>query len=109
MLPYTNATLTAITPVGTSTDYDTPASAGTPRWTGTLAIYIAEEIIETLSPGKVDEVKQTRIEIPYDTGKLVHRGDTLTYTYEAGTVARIAGTISHAPLVGRVRILVENA
>lgn len=109
MLPYVNATLTAVTAVGTSADYDTPAAPGLARWTGSEGIYVAEEIVETLSPGKVDEVKQTRIEIPYTIGKLVERGDTLTYTYEDAPVARVAGTITHAPLVGRVRVLLENA
>lgn len=109
MIPYVNATLTAIAPVGTSADYDTPATAGTARWTGSEGIYVAEEIVETLSPGKVDEVKQTRLEIPYTTGRLVQRGDRVTYTYEDAPVTRVAGTIAHAPLVGRVRVLVENA
>jgi hypothetical protein len=108
VLPYTNAILTAITAVGTSPDYDDPGSAGTARWTGSEGVYVAEEIIETLSPGRVDEVKQTRIEIPYDIGKLVQRGDTLAYVYEGSATSRKAGTITHAPLVGRVRILVEN-
>lgn len=109
MIPYRNASLTAITAVGTSPDYDDPGTAGTVRWTGAEGIYVAEEIVETLSPGRVDEVKQTRIEIPYSTGSLVQRGDTLTYTYEGASTQRKAGTITHAPLVGRVRVLVENA
>jgi hypothetical protein len=108
-IPYVNASLTAITAVGTSPDYDDPGSPGTARWTGAQGVYVAEEVIETLSPGRVDEVKQTRIEIPYLIGKLVQRGDTLTYTYESASQQRKAGTITHAPLVGRVRVLVENA
>lgn len=107
-IPYVNAMLTAITNVGSTPDYDDPGTPGGDRWTGAQGIYVAEEIIETLSPGRVDEVKQTRIEIPYGVGKLVQRGDTLTYTYEAASQQRKAGTISHAPLVGRVRVLVEN-
>jgi hypothetical protein len=108
-LPYVNAQLTAITAVGVSPDYDDPGSAGTARWTGAQGVYVAEEIIETLSPGRVDEVKQTRLELPYTIGKLVQRGDTLSYVYEGMATSRKAGTITHAPLVGRVRVLAENA
>lgn len=117
MLPYTNATLTAVTGVGMSADYDTPASSGTTRWTGSAGIYVAEEIVEAISPptatsstsNRIDEIKQTRLELPYDVGKVVVRGDTLTYTYEGASVSRVAGTISHAALVGRVRVLLENS
>jgi hypothetical protein len=117
MIPYVNATLTAITPVGTSADYDTPATDGTPRWTGTLGIYVAEEVVETIATpsatsavsNRIDEILQTRLELPYTVGRLVKRGDTLTYTYEGAAVTRTAGTLSHAPLVGRVRVLLENA
>ena len=105
MIPYANASLLAITPVGTSTDYDIPEADGIARWTGTQAVYIAEEIVEVLSPGRVDEIKQTRLEIPYDVGKLVQRGDSVTYTYEDASRKRTAGTISHAKLVGRVRVM----
>jgi hypothetical protein len=109
MIPYTNGTLTAVTSVGTSADYDDEPTPGTVRWTGSLGIYVAEQDVETLSQDRVDEVIQTRLEIPYNIGKLVRRGDTLTYTYENEQVQRVAGTITHAPLVGRVRVLPENA
>lgn len=117
MIPYRNATLTAITPVGASADYDQPASGGIPRWTGRLDIYVADEvkeIIGTASAGavvadRIDEIVQTRVEIPYNIGRLVQRGDTITYTYEGRSVTRTAGTITHASLVGRVRILLEDS
>jgi hypothetical protein len=108
VIPFRNGTLSSIAPVGTSADYDTPAAPGAPRWEGEEGIYVAEEIVEVLSPGKVDEVLQTRLEIPHFVGRLVHRDDLLTYTYENVTVTRTAGTITHAPLVGRVRVLLED-
>lgn len=107
-LPYTNATLTAITSVGTTGDYDTPAAPGANRWAGELPVTVVEKIVEAISPGRVDELKQTRVEIPYDTGQLVRRGDTLTFTYEDASHQRRAGTILHARLVGRVRIILEE-
>lgn len=117
MIPYVNATLTAITPTGASADYDQPAAGGTPRWTGSLGIYVAEETLEELASvtaravagDRLDEILRTRLEIPYNIGQLVERGDTLTYTYEGGEVQRVAGTITHAPLVGRVRVLLRDA
>lgn len=116
-IPYVNATLTAITPKGASADYDETEEEGTPRWTGSLGIYVAEETLEQLASvtsnaaasDRLDEIIRTRLEIPHDIGQLVERGDTLTYTYEGDATKRVAGTITHAPLVGRVRILLQDA
>jgi hypothetical protein len=108
-IPFSNAALTKITSVGSGDDYDQPASTGTDRWTGSVGIYVAEEIVEVLGNERVDEVKQTRLEIPYAVGQLIVRGDTLTYTYEGAQVPRVAGTISRAQLIGRVRVLLEDA
>ena len=109
MIPYTNATLTSITPVGTSADYDTPAAAGTPRWTGNLPVYVAEELQETDQAVKVDELVHTRLEIPYSVGRLIARGDTLTFTYEDASHQRVARDIIRAQLVDRVRVILQEA
>lgn len=109
MLPFVNATLTAITAPGTSADYDTPAAAGAARWTGSTGVYVAEELIEVQSPGKVDEVVRTRVELPYDVGRFVERGDVLAYTYEDAPHERVARNITHAKLVGRIRVTLEDA
>jgi hypothetical protein len=103
--------------VGSSADYDQPAIPGTPRWTGSLGIYVADEVKEIIGTStagavvadRIDEIVQTRLEIPYNIGRLVQRGDIITYTYEGESVTRTAGTITHAPLVGRVRVLPEDA
>jgi hypothetical protein len=108
MIPYANATLTAITPVASSADYDQLATDGTPRWTGELGIYVVEERREVLGADREDEVLQTRVEIPYAIGRLAERGDTLTYTYENAIARRVAATITRAQLVGRVRVLLED-
>lgn len=108
MIPYTNASLTAITAVGTSPDYDNPGSPGTARWTGSQGIYVVEEPVETLSPGRVDEVVQTRLEIPWSVGSLVRRGDTLTFTFKGAQETGIAGTVTGDQLLGRRRVLLEN-
>jgi hypothetical protein len=116
-IPYINGMLTAITPKGATADYDQAPADGTPRWTGSLGIYVAEETLEELASvtaravasDRLDEILRTRVEIPHTVGQLVERGDTLTYTYEGEDVRRVAGTITHAPLVGRVRVLLEDA
>jgi len=116
-IPYVNGTLTAITPKGATADYDQAPADGTSRWTGTLGIYVAEETLEQLTSvtsnaaasDRLDEIIRTRLEIPHEIGQRVERDDTLTYTYEGEEVRRVAGTITHAPLVGRVRILLQDA
>ena len=108
MIPYSNAVLTAITGVGVSGDYDTAATVGTNRWTGTSSIYVAEEILEELQAGELNQVQRTRLEIPHGVGKQIKRGDTLTYTYDSGTQTGVAGTLAHAPLVDRVKVLLED-
>lgn len=107
-IPYSNGTLTGITAVGVSDDYDTAATTGTSRWAGSEPVYVAEEILEELTDGRVDQVQRTRLEIPYRTGKLVKRGDTLTFTFESATQTGVAGTLNRAPLVGRVKVLLED-
>lgn len=110
MIPYMNATLTAVTPAATSDDYDHASTYGAARWTGSVGVYVAEERVEELSAGRQDEVLQTRLEMPYTgPGVLVERGDKLTYTLDGETVNRFAGTITRAPLMGRVRVLLVDA
>lgn len=108
MIPYVNATLTKITAVGTHADYDTPATAGTDRWAGTLGIYVDDSRGQILAPGRIDEIEQTRVEIPYQIGKLVQRGDTLTFTYNSQAQTGVAADLSGDPLVGRRRVLLED-
>ncbi len=109
MLPWTNGTLTKITSVGTSGDFDVPSAPGTDRWTGSVGVTIRERSVETLSPGSVDLVKRTRMELPYEVGRLVVQGDTLTYSYEGVTHARPVDDVLRAELVGRVRVELEEA
>lgn len=106
---YANAMLTEITAVGSSDDYDQAAAPGAARWTGGVGITVRERLVEVLSADRVDELKETHLELPYAVGRLVVRGDTLTYIWEDATVARAAGSIIHAKLAGRVRVSLENA
>lgn len=107
-IPYVNATLTAIIPPASSDDYDTPGTSGAARWTGEQGVYVAEELVEDQTGDRVDELVQTRVEIPWPLGRLVNRGDVLTYTYEDGERTRKARNIIHAPIVGRVRVTLED-
>lgn len=105
---YANGQLTKITATGTTDDYDVPGAPGTDRWTGSVGITVRERLLEAISPGRVDEVKETRLELPYDVGKLVARGDTLTFTYEDTEQTATAGTLIRAQLTGRVRVVLED-
>lgn len=114
-IPFSNASLTAINAGGTAEDYDQVATIGTARWTGSLGIYVAEELVQVEggnlrgSQLAVDEVITTRLEIPYAVGRLVQRGDRLTFTYEDATHTRTARNLMHAELVGRIRVTLEPA
>lgn len=110
MIPWTNATLTAIRQPGTSPDWDQAASGLVTRWSGDLAVYVADEIREDQTGLSVDELLVTRVEVPWQYGRLIERGDTLEYTDETGTArVRQAETITGSRLVGRVRVLLRNA
>lgn len=111
MIPYRNANLTAVTAPGAAADYDAPGGSGSDRWIGVLGVYFSEDLHEVESAAGVDEIIRTRVEIPYSpAGRLVRRGDTLTYTsLEDGTVrSRVARDVIYSPVVGRVRVLVED-
>jgi hypothetical protein len=108
MIPFANATLTTITAAAIAEDYDQAAVPGDARWTGALGIYVSQELTQTEGDG-VDEIITTRLEIPYAIGQLVQRGDTLTYTFETAAHARVARNLIRSELVGRVRVILENA
>lgn len=107
MLPATNATLTAIRPVEASEDGDYD-DASEDAWTGELGIWVSEEEAESADGETVDELIQTRLEIPYAVGKQVTRGDVLAYTFDGTAFERRASTIMRASLVGRVKVLVTD-
>lgn len=111
MIPFTNAVLSSIAGGGSAEDYDTAAGAPTARWTGTLGVYVAEELQEAVAGGglAVTEVVTDRVEIPHAIGQLVQRGDTLTFTYEDVVQTRKARDIIRSAAVGRVRVLLEDA
>jgi hypothetical protein len=109
MLPAINATLTQIAGQGLAADYNDPGTAGTAKWAGSTGIWVADQILQVEGPDKVTEVLQTRLEIPWDVGQTVARGDTLSFTYEGTARNRVARNVIHAPIVGRVRITLEDA
>jgi hypothetical protein len=117
MIPYANATLTEILQPGNAPDWDTAAGAGIARWSGTLGVYVADEVIEqeraaTLAAGgQVTGLVKTRVEIPWSVGRLVQRGDTLRWTHNETGVSwtRVVEDITGTRLIDRVRVLVEDA
>lgn len=108
MLPATNAKLTAIRPAEFSEDGDFDGQADDDRWTGQVGVWVAEEQVENADGDTVDELVQTRLEIPYDVGRQIVRGDVLVYDFEDSTHERRAATIVRAALVGRVKVLVSD-
>lgn len=90
-----NAVLTKIEGGGTSEDWDSPAGADTTRWTGTASAYLDEKILTQVNGNALDEVKQTRLVVPLTQGKMVYRGDTITYTQGSDTFVRTVRDIAH--------------
>ncbi|MBA3688474.1 MAG: hypothetical protein H0W81_06570 [Chloroflexi bacterium] len=107
-LLYVNATLTAITPVATVADFDVAASGGTPRFSGAAPATLRELIVERDGLDQ-DELVQTHLEVDYAVGRLVERGDTLTYDFDGTSHSRVAKDLIRARLVDRVRVLLHNA
>jgi hypothetical protein len=108
-LVYENARLTKITGAGTAANYDEPAGSGADRWTGDVGVTVRQRHVEQLAQGRIDQVDEAHLILPFDVGALVQRGDTLTFTDEEGAHTRTAGTIVRAKLTGRVRVDLENA
>jgi hypothetical protein len=110
VLVWSNGVLTKITGPGTSEDFDVPAGVGAQRWAGAVDITIRRDpIVEVRNGQTLDVVRTTRIEIPYDVGRLIEQGDTLTYLYEEREWARAVDDITRVPLTGRVRVELEPA
>ena len=105
MIPYVNGELTKITAPGTGDGYDTDPAPGPDRWTGSAGIYVADALVQLESPGRVDELVRTRLEIPYRVGQIVERGDKLTYSLDGVDQGqRTVENILASRLTGRVRI-----
>lgn len=107
-LIWTNATLTKVTAPGTTDDYDVAGGAGADRWTGSVGVTVRRDpIVETQSGEALNVVRSTRIEIPYDVGRLIQQNDALTYSYEDTTWTRRVDDILRVEKVGRVRVELE--
>ena len=74
-----------------------------------LAADPADELLTVESPGTVDEIERTRVEIPYSVGVNVVRGDTLVYQFEGVEHHRVVDDLTRAALTGRVRCLLVTA
>jgi hypothetical protein len=105
---YTNATLTAINAAGTAADFDVPAAAGAARWTGTIGIIVDDSKSTLNTPGRTDEIEQTRLEIPWRVGSLVQRNDVLTFTYNGTTQTGVAADLSGEQMMNRRRVLLAD-
>lgn len=107
-IPVANATLTAISGGGLAEDYDTPASAGSARWTGSVGAYVVDELVRAVSPGRVDELRKTSIVLPAGIARKAQRGDALTFTYQGVDQTRTVGDIRITEVVGTARLTFED-
>lgn len=108
-LPYSNARLVRISGVGNTPDYDDDGAQGSSRWTGDLPVTVRERREELIAGDRVDEIFRTEIKLPYGIGRIVQRGDSLTFTFAGEQHSRTAGTIVRAELADRVRVILEDA
>jgi hypothetical protein len=104
---YTNATLTAVNAAGSGDGSDADPALGAPRWTGTIGIIVDDSRQTLNTPGRTDEIEQTRLEIPWRVGSLVKRGDTLTFTYAGQTQQRVADNLLGEQMMNRRRIILR--
>lgn len=108
MIPYVNATLTAISGGYTGEEYDSTNTPATPAWTGSEPIYVEDRLVEVESPGRVDEVRKTRVEVGYAVGSLVSRGDVVSFVLEGTSLTRTVEDLIRTPLLDRVRLVMED-
>jgi hypothetical protein len=108
-LVYENGRLTRISQASGPANYDEPGTTGTERWTGDIGVTVRERHVEQIAGGRIDQIDEAHLILPYAVGELVQRGDVLTFAYEGRIETRTAGTIVRAQMTGRVRIDLENA
>lgn len=108
-LVFENGRLSRITSAAGPANYDEPATGGADRWTGDVGITVRERHVEQIAGGRIDQIDETHVILPYSIGSQVQRGDVLTFVYEGRTETRTAGTIVHSQMAGRVRVDLENA
>lgn len=108
-LIYENGRLTAITSAAGPANYGEPGTPGATRWTGNIGVTVRKRHVEQIGAGKLEQIDEAHLILPYEIGTLVVRGDTLSYVDDEGAQQRTAGTIVPAKLTGRVRVDLENA
>jgi hypothetical protein len=110
-LPYVNGTLTKISGAGGDDYYHSTGGVGADKWAGSKGIFVSEDLLEADSPGRVDLVVTTRLEVPADVGGQIEQGDQLAYTYDGAPFVRRANSITRtgSALHGRVRVILQNA
>jgi hypothetical protein len=110
-LIYANGRLSRITSAAGPANYDEAATSGIDRWTGDVGVTVHARHSERIA-GNIDQIDEAHLIVPYEVngapvGKLIVRGDTLTYADDDGVQVRTAGTIVRARMTGRVRVDLE--
>jgi hypothetical protein len=106
-LVYENGRLTRIGQASGPANYDEPGTTGADRWTGSIGVTVRERHVEQIAGGRIDQIDETHLILPYSVGAQVQRGDVLEFVFEGATHRRTAGTIVRSQFAGRVRVDLE--
>lgn len=101
-----NARLSEVLSPGSSEDYDIAQGAGTSKWSGDAEALYVEQVLAQASGERLDQAKQTHLQVPSNLGVTVLVGDYVTYTPLDSTAAitRKVREVVAPPMVGVVRL-----
>lgn len=104
MPPQANATVTLATGAGVADDWDRPADAGDPKWSGSVRAYYREKVDRIASAGAVNVLVRRTLWL--DTADVdamaLDTDDVLTFTVDGAAAASTgtAKTLARARLAG---------
>lgn len=106
-----NARLSAVSSSGGSEDYDLTSSATlVGKWAGDAEALIVEHVVAVQNGERLDQVKQTHMEIPANLGVDVAPDDLVTFTDREGRVGtRRVQQVQTPQLVGVIRLFFWDA
>lgn len=103
VIPFTNATLTAIKGGGFSENYDQNESGDTTRWSGSEPVYVGEERL-TEQGRRLEHTSRAYVAIPQSLGIAVKQGDAVFFTHKSQPKERAVDDIRDLDLAGVTRL-----
>lgn len=108
ILPSHNAYLTAVQGGGLSENYDADETAGSSLWSGEAEIFVYDELVTVLAggptPGRLDELSQTRMKIPSNLGLAITSEHTVVYVKDGVTHTRRVRDVKEYTHFGMVEL-----